>query len=404
MRKYLLIFLLVAIVLVAGCTAPSSPGGGETGTQSEAEQVHTESPSETGIQETSTDTSPISDLDKIAKLVTYETFSKGGFRGVMVSVKDATWRSAFEDFTVVYPTQPWFYSHGNLFLFEELDSTFENYLEGSSYEKKYFVVKVPQSIDYAYSGFQSTIAVLDGNGRLHLLYYPPDNAEYWPNEDNPELIYIETPANDVSWDTKGKHLATGYDGYQNYAYYVVWDSKEVYVVVISGEDAEDVIVNGAKKPEPKKFTFDEAIENVVVGYNGLYVVTPSKVHVFKIDEGPEGLSETATIERNGAKVTFANGYRDAVALYDGQTLRVVMVEDGDKVDEWTFDAPGYEEIRVYVSSKSVSEFLAKKGRQLTAYSWELTGIEKVGTVTLPVEPVWFTGRVYSSDKEADIYY
>ncbi|NPA47205.1 MAG: hypothetical protein GXO14_01000, partial [Thermococci archaeon] len=170
-KNLLLVFLLMGMVVagIGGCiqgfhggntSAHTGRGAGApTGTSS-------------GVPNTAASTSskPLGgvSLEEIGKLGHVMTMNIKDLqlKGIKTWVDGAVWRSNLRWFNLRFADSPWFYSGGNLYVFEHNSDNFYAYVE-SNEEPGYpfYVIHVPiNGVDFTYGGPSGTVAVVDTSG------------------------------------------------------------------------------------------------------------------------------------------------------------------------------------------------------------------------------------------------
>lgn len=399
MRKALIALLIVGVVLVAGCmggTSEKSTGGGQTGTSQQTtaggnQGTTGESPSESG--------GTVSSPEEIGQRGHVELFNENGLKGITVHVDGSSWMSNGNAYNTLFDYAPMFYSGGNLYIYQYSDESFSQvYTDGTLEVYPFIVLKMPvKGVEFTFAGPQDSILTVGADGKLYLVVYDLDERKSWPSEDDRKVVYFYKTKRVESWDLNVKHVAAGSEKDDEYVYYVAWNGNEVYVIGWSSEDLFDYTRGEGQKAEAKRFSFDN-VRDVLVGKQGIYVLSGGKLYVINTVDGPEGVKVSAEVDvGENAQLSLDEGSDyDLVSVYDGKTLKLMVFEDGKLDEDYQAEIKleGYESVYVYLPSSGV-EFVALKGNRAYFYTFDFTYHETtlVGYLDLPVKPVWASGHI-----------
>lgn len=413
------------MVLVAGCmggTTEKTTSGEETGavseTQKETPQTSTVQESSEGTEQGETTPQPqevVTDMDKIGSRSHVDLLDFNGVKGIKVYVEGSTWVSDGNAYNTRFTYAPMFYSGGNLYVYQYADESFSYaYQDGNLKVYPFVVIAVPvNAVDFTMGGPSGTILVVSDDGTLHFLSYDTDETKRWP-EDSPKVVYFSKVKVHETWNLGVKRVAAGSDGDDEYVYYIAWGNNKAYIIGMSAEETIKLADGEGEKPQPKEFAFDSPIDDVLIGKNGIYVLSGGKLYVINIVNGPEGLEVTDSVEMPGAhQVSLdTSEYSDYLALYDGSTVLVIRVSKGRIRDKMDYSLEGFDRVQIYVRSSAI-DLTAVKGTHMVFYDVGIEGeikFEEIGYVELPAEPVWFEGSypygdttVVLWDKEGKYY-
>ncbi|ASJ04543.1 hypothetical protein [Thermococcus barossii] len=395
--KKLLVLALVLVVLISGCMGGSNPSEKtQSPTMSESPTEESGNTAETGTatsEEPSHEgTSSPETLEEIASMLHFDEVTNGA-RGLKIWVQGATWVSDSGSFKAQFQTDGWFYSNGLLYALYELPTYGEDYLESGKIEGvEYPVLRIPfQLRDASYSGLPRTIVALDDGGTLHLLRYSSD-YEYWPSEDEPQVTYLTEIEKDITWSLNAKRLFSGADYSEEHVYYVAWNNEKVYILAFTVESLNNLIEGNDEKPQPKEFSFSN-IRDVIIGWNGIYVLSDEGLTVIKMGDSPE-VGDTYPVK--GDMMSAQLSEKDAVAVYDGSTLHIVWVRDGKITSSKTLELPGYERVFIHMPDLDYPEELEISGiggKSLDLYTLSGEKLDKAFSAELPMEPTWLVATI-----------
>ncbi|GEM_PF-3014873 len=409
MRKALLVLLLVGIVLVAGCmggTTEKTASGEETGTVSETQKETStvqESPGEvmqtTTPETTSQPQERTTDIADIGTKAHIRLFNSSGLAGIEVHVDGATWVSNGNAYNTLFDYAPMFYSGGNLYIYQYVDESFSQvYTDGTLEVYPFIVLKMPvNGVEFTFAGPQDSILTVGTDGKLYLIVYDLDERKNWPSDDDKKIVYFYKTKRVESWDLNVKHVAAGSEKNDEYVYYVAWNGNEVYVIGWDYENLLDFTKGEGQKAEAKRFSFDN-VRDVLIGKQGIYVLSGGKLYVMNTVDGPDGVEVSAEFDvgENAQLSLDEGGDYDLVSLYDGKTLKLMVFEDGKLDEDYQAEIKleGYESVYVYLPSSGV-EFVALKGNRAYFYTFDFTYRETTlaGYLDLPVKPVWASGYI-----------
>ncbi len=394
--KLLVVFVVAFLVIASGCTGGN--GGGTTPTESSAGGYtsQTEGPSAS---------SPMPQITNIEDIygITHIKFSSDGTKWISLWVDGSRWDSHEPGSLFGTYDSAWFYSGGNLYLFEYAGDMLYSYAkDGDRTPYPWVVVKVPYTAaDFDRAGPEASIVLLDRGGNLHLIVYDTDETKYWPSEDERKLAYLPKVKEEFSWAVGGSNLAVGWDYDGNYIYYVTWGGNRVWVVGFTNEGLSDLLDGNGKKPGPKVFTFDSPVNAVIVGENGLYVWEGNRLHVFNTLSGPEALEESSVVEvpENGHYHLDFGESSDVLTFYDGNNVLILHLTGDGLERKETASLPGYDFVG-YDSQNWV--IFAFKGSQLDFYDYDpdISKATYKGSLKLPVKAK--SGHAFIST-EGDAY-
>ncbi|CAB3288389.1 conserved exported protein of unknown function [Methanocaldococcus lauensis] len=389
------ILFIGVIVIMSGCVSESEVNEQSTESASSTSVSGHEEHNIKNIEEsTKNEISSISDLENLYKNTHLGFISNDYIKGLYLWVDNAQWKSDSEDLLYDVYDRVWFYKNGYLYMYDRAGDVLYSYAEED--EKNpypWFVFRIPYNnvVDFATGG--ESIAILDSNRNLHLVQYDSDNIMMWPNEKdeedksllNKKIIYFGKIKNDISWNVGGNNLATGTDYDDNYAYYVTWDKYKVWIIGLSAHELNELFENNGIKPEPKTFTFDSEIKNVVVGGHAIYVLTENKLYIFDITQGFENIKETSTTEiPTNARLYVDPGYdKDTLSIYNGKNGKILFIKNG-KIDETgDLKLKGYDFVGYDSKEFKLLAFKDNKIDVYDVYDIDSMTTEYEGSLTLP---------------------
>ncbi|GAB6135503.1 hypothetical protein [Thermococcus prieurii] len=403
MRKALLVLAMVAVVLAAGCMGgttekpTSSEGGTAIATSPSAAHEATGGSQTTssGTAETSTGTSgTVTSLEEIASLGHVELFRGNGV-GIKVYVEGSSWVSSGNAYNTRFDYAPMFYSGGNLYVYQYADESFSYaYEDGTLKEYPFIVLAIPvKGVDFTLGGPSGSILVVSDDGTLHFISYDTDEYQKWP-EDKPKIAYFRKIKAHETWKLGVENVVAGSDGSDEYVYYVAWGGNKAYVIGMTAEEALKLARGDGSKPQAREFTFDSGIKDVLIGNDGIYVLSGGKLYIINIADGPGSLGITETVDAAGAgQMSLDTGENyDYLALYNGSTVLVMRVSEGRVKEKASYPLTGFERVQVYVRSGDI-DLTAVKGGEMVFYDVSLgsTSLERMGYVALPAGVKWFEG-------------
>ncbi|WP_297550379.1 hypothetical protein [Thermococcus sp.] len=360
-----LVFIMVFIVISAGCT-----GNSGVTTQRPTERASPESGYETSSSESRTDETAPASIGELYQLTHVKYFSDGA-KWLEIFVDKSRWKSSAEEFHFNSPESAWFYSSGHLYAFEyggEALYDYAKYNEQRPYP--WFILRVPyEPVAFDRAGPKASILILDNEGKLHLVIYDEDKIEEWPSEDDLKVMYFPEIKEEFSWAVGGNRLAVGWDYDENYIYYATWGGNRVWVVGFTNEGLSDLLDGNRRKPGPRVFTFDSPVKAVIVGENGLYVWEGNRLHVFNTLSGPKALEESSTVgvPENGHYHLDFGESSDVLTFYDGNNVLILHLTGDGLERKDTASLPGYDFVG-YDSQNWV--IFAFKGSQLDFYDYD----------------------------------
>ena len=401
MKRIVLVLVLVAIVLVAGCTGgttekPTSSTSPPSTTQGTTGGSQTTT---SGTVETSTGTSgKVTSLEEIAGRGHVELLSGNGV-GIKVYVDGSSWVSNGNAYNTRFDYAPMFYSGGNLYVYQYADESFSYaYEDGTLRAYPFIVLDVPvKGVDFTLGGPSGSILVVSEDGTLHFISYDTDEYQKWP-EDKPKVAYFKKIKVHETWPLGVEKVVAGSDSGDEYVYYVAWSKDRAYVIGMTAEEASKLARGEGSKPKAKEFKFD-SIQDVLIGGEGIYVLSGGKLYIINIADGPGGLGITGTVETNARQVSLDTGEDyDYVALYNGSAVLVMRVSKGKVKEKASYPLRGFERVQVYVRSGDV-DVTAVKGNEMAFYDVSLgrTNLELIGYVQLPAGAKWFEGSYPYAD-------
>ncbi|AFK22046.1 hypothetical protein [Pyrococcus sp. ST04] len=384
MRKLLVLALaFMLVVVVSGCVGKTSPTGSPQ-QETYSEQIETSTPTPTSQEQPKEESLT---LEEIFSLVHFEGIDNG-IKGLKIWVEGATWVSDSNSFKAQFPPDNLFYSRGVLYVINNTPEYGGGYIESGKVGRVYYIaLRVPFELKEAsYSGLPMAIVALDERGTLHLVKYS-SNYEYWPSEDNPQVQYLRDVEGDITWDLGANRLISGPDYSMEYAYYVAWNNKKLYTLTFTGESLNDLLEGIGEKPSPKEFHFSD-IKDVVIGWNGIYVLSGEGLTVIKLGDEPE-ISENYRV--TGYMMSVQLSRSDIVAVYDGSKLTLIWVRDGEVESSKEFSLPGYEKVFIHLPQRDdleTVEISGINGKLIDFYTISGNRIEKVFSGELPERPTW----------------
>ena len=379
--KLLMVFAIAFLVIASGCTGGNGGGGTASSTESSAGGYtsQTERPSES---------SPMPQITNIEDIygMTHIKFSSDGTKWISLWVDGARWDSHASGSLFGTYDSAWFYSGGNLYIFDSAGDMLYSYAkEGDKTPYPWVAVKVPYpAVDFDRAGPTASVVLLDKSGTLHLIVYDTDKAQYWPSEDKRKLAYLPKVKEEFSWAVGGSNLAVGWDYDENYIYYVTWGGNKVWVVGFTNEGLSDLLDGSGKKPTPKVLTFDSPVKAAIVGEKGLYVWAGGGLHIFNTLSGPEALEESSKVEvpeKGSYHLDFGKS-SDVLTFYDGKNVLILHLTGDGLERKGTASLPGYDFVG-YDSQNWV--IFAFKGSQLDFYDYDpdLSKATYKGSLKLP---------------------
>jgi len=397
MRKVPLVLVLVAVVLAAGCMGgttekPTSSGGTAIAASTSTGGSQATS---SGTARTSTGTSgKVTSLEEIASLGHVELFNGNGI-GIKVHVDGSSWVSSGNAYNTRFDYAPMFYSGGNLYVYQYADESFSYaYEDGTLKAYPFIVLAIPvKGVDFTLGGPSGSILVVSEDGALHFISYDTDEYQKWP-EDKPKIAYFKKIRAHETWRLGVENVVAGSDGSDEYVYYVAWGKNRAYVIGMTAEEALKLARGEGSKPKAKGFTFDSEIKDVLIGGEGIYVLSGGKLYIINIADGPGSLGITETVEAAGAgQMSLDTGENyDYVALYNGSAVLVMRVSKGRVKGKAGYPLAGFDRVQVYVRSGDV-DVAAVKGEEMVFYDVSLgsAALERMGCVELPAAAKWFEG-------------